>query len=80
MTVVAEVIHTRRCVRGRRNPCLVNVTGCPSTSIPVRISGPLVSNKTAHTLPVLAHAALRFWSDSRWYSWVPWLKLKRAAG
>ena len=60
------------------SPRLVNVTGSPSTSIPVRISGPLVSSKTAHTFPVLAHAALRFWSDSRWYSWVPWLKLKRA--
>ena len=35
-------------------------TGSPSRSMPVRISGPFVSNSTPHVLSTFAHAARKF--------------------
>ena len=53
-------------------------TGLPSLSIPVRISGPFVSSRMAHSSCVFFIASRRLSSVSWWYSYEPWLKLNRA--
>ena len=55
-----------------------SMTFSPPSRMPVRTSGPLVSSRMATGMESSRESERTFSIILRWYSWLPWEKLKRA--